>query len=73
MVRRNVRDGAAVENTPAAPKDLLPSAALMHRHQCGGVQTNVERHHGSMGGGGNTITSRAAMPVADDAHAGVAA
>lgn len=54
---RNVHDGAAVENTTAAPKDLLPSAALMHRHQCGGVQTNFERHHGSVGGGGDTGTS----------------
>ena len=62
--RRDVHDGAAVENTTAAPKNLLPSALQTRNHLRGGVQAKDEHHHSSMGGGGDTALYPAAVPSA---------
>ena len=72
-MRRDVHDGAAVENTTAAPKNLLPSALHKREKPRGGVWEKDKRHHSSVGGGGDTVTSEAVTPAANDAHAGVKA
>ena len=72
-MRRNVHDGAAVENTTAAPKNLLPFALHAREQLRGGVWDKAKRHHSSVGGGGDAVTSEASTPAADDVHAGVEA
>ena len=55
--RCNVHDGAAVENTTAAPKNLLPFALHAREQLRGGVWEKAKRHHRSVGGGGDSGTS----------------